>query len=118
MNSKQKGKRGELEAAAAIRAAWGIDARRGQQFRGGPDSPDVVGIPGLHVEVKRTERLRMDEAMAQAIKDAGPQEVPTVLYKRNRGPWLMIVQLTDLHDAAFMVTKAQAESRQPSGNPG
>ena len=56
MNSKQKGGRGEREFAAFCREQ-GYDAKRGQQFQGGADSPDVKGLPGIHIEVKRVERL-------------------------------------------------------------
>ena len=47
MNSKRKGKAGELEAAAELRRVLGVEARRGVQHAGGPDSPDVVGLPGV-----------------------------------------------------------------------
>jgi Holliday junction resolvase len=55
LNSNQKGKRGEREAAAFL-TDEGFPARRGQQFAGGTDSPDVVceSLSGLHFEVKRT----------------------------------------------------------------
>ena len=51
VNSRNKGKSGELELAHELERLWGVSARRGQQFSGSPDSPDVVtGIPGLHIE--------------------------------------------------------------------
>ena len=55
MNSLEKGKRGEREAAKAMAEHLGCVAKRGVQYQGGVDSPDVVhNIAGLHVEVKRT----------------------------------------------------------------
>lgn len=56
MNSRDKGKRGEREFASLLRE-HGFDARRGQQFAGGADSPDVVSdaLAWLHVEVKRVQ---------------------------------------------------------------
>jgi Holliday junction resolvase len=53
-NSRQKGKRGELEAAKYLRSLGFTSARRGVQYSGGPDSPDVVcdELPGVHIEVK------------------------------------------------------------------
>ena len=45
--SRDKGKAGERELASKLRE-YGYDARRGVQFHGGPDSPDVVGLPGIH----------------------------------------------------------------------
>lgn len=95
MKSRRKGKAGEREAAAKLREVLGADARRGAQHRGGPDSPDVDGVPGLHVEVKRCESLRMYDAMAQAVGDAGAA-VPLVMHRRNNREWLAIVRVDDL----------------------
>ena len=95
--SLTKGKVGEREVAAELRRLFGVDARRGQQFHGGSDSPDVVtDIPGVHIEVKRTERLSLYPAMRQAIGDAGSDKVPVVFHRQNREDWLVIVRLNDL----------------------
>lgn len=98
MNSRQKGARGEREAAAAWAESLGIDpaaCRRGQQFAGGTDSPDVVQpIPGIHLEVKRVERGNPYGWMDQAVRDAGDR-CPVVLHKRNHRDWLLIVRLSD-----------------------
>lgn len=94
--SKQKGKRGEREAAAELRRLFGAEARRGVQYSGGTGSPDVVhSIHGVHIEVKRAETLNLSAALQQAIDDAGEQ-VPVVLHKKNNKPWLAIVRLDDL----------------------
>ena len=56
LNSRNKGAAGERELAEVLRANGFNDARRGVQFKGGPDSPDVVGFhPDWHPEVKRVE---------------------------------------------------------------
>jgi hypothetical protein len=88
MNSCQKGKRGERAWRDEL-MAQGYNARRGQQFSGSPDSPDVVctDLPGLHFEVKAVERLNVNEAMAQAVGDAR-SKVPVVAHKRNRASGL------------------------------
>ena len=83
MNSKDKGKRGERHVAKVLRE-HGYDAKRGVQYQGSPDSPDVVGIPGVHIEVKFTEHLNIWNALAQSEKDAGADEIPIVVFKRNR----------------------------------
>lgn len=94
--SKAKGIRGELEAAGEVRRLFGCSARRGQQFCGGHDSPDVVtDIPGVHIEVKRRERFRIMDAVNQAIRDAAGK-IPVVLYRSNGNPWLAIVPLDQL----------------------
>jgi Holliday junction resolvase len=95
--SKRKGARGERELAAYL-SDHGHPARRGQQYSGSPDSPDVIceSLPALHFETKRTERLRLHESIKQAIADAGQGKVPVVAHKANRRPWLAILRLDDL----------------------
>jgi|TARA_Y100000310_G_scaffold132889_1_gene131845 hypothetical protein len=93
--SREKGKRGELEAARFLRE-HGFEARRGRQFQGGQDSPDVVhSVPGLHLEVKRVESLSLYPAMEQAREDAVEDDVPAVLHRRNRQGWLIIMDADD-----------------------
>jgi len=86
--SREKGKRGEREFASFCKAQ-GYDARRGQQFNG-IDGEDVVGLPGIHVEVKRTERLNVYEAMEQAWKDSHGKD-SIVAHRRNDHRWLVIM---------------------------
>jgi len=94
--SREKGKRGEREAAAELMRLFAVEAHRGVQFQGGHDSPDVsVNIPGLHVEVKRTEKLMLWPSVEQAVADAGGK-VPLVLHRPSRKPWLAVVPLDDL----------------------
>lgn len=104
INSRAKGKRGELEVAALLKE-HGVEARRGQQHSGGGDSPDVVhSLVGFHVEVKRTESLSIYEAMAQAERDKKPTDRALIFHKRNNKPWLIIMDahaflnLLDLED--------------------
>ena len=95
--SLMKGKTGERELASELRRLFGIEARRGRQYSGGSDSPDVVtDLPGLHCEVKRTERLSLYPAMRQAVKDAGADKVPILCHRQNREDWLVVVRLNDL----------------------
>ena len=95
MNSRDKGARGEREFAKEL-TLLGFEARRGCQFAGGEDSPDVVGgICGTHAEVKRVQKLNIDKAMQQAIGDCGGN-IPYVAHRKNGMPWLITVQLKDL----------------------
>ena len=101
--SKRKGKRGELEAAGELRRLFRCEARRGVQYHGGDDSPDVLtDIPQVHFEVKRAETLRLYPAVQQAAEDAGDQ-VPVVLHRANGRPWLSIVPLDRLPDLAVQL---------------
>ena len=94
--SLTKGKVGERELAAELRRLFGIEARRGQQYHGGGESPDVVSDLPIHAEVKRCERLSLYPAMRQAVRDAGANKVPTVFHRQNRVDWLVVVRLNDL----------------------
>lgn len=95
VNSNSKGKRGELEAAKLFKE-FGFEARRGQQYSGGGDSPDIVhGMEGFHVEVKRTETLSIYKAMDQAIEDKKEEDTPLVLHRRSRKEWLVVIHAED-----------------------
>lgn len=113
INSRAKGAAAEREAAKEWARVMGCTARRGQQFSGGKESPDVVqSIAGIHLEVKRVERGNPYDWMAQAIYDAGDQ-VPVVLHRRNHRDWLCIVRLQDV--PRFMAAAAGQETKEVVG---
>lgn len=90
--SRDKGKRGERELANKLKE-YGYDCHRGQQFCGADGSADVVGLPGIHIECKRVEKLNLYDAIAQSISDARPGEMPTVFHRRNNAEWLVTIPL-------------------------
>lgn len=94
MNSREKGKRGELEVAHLLEK-YGYEARRGQQYAGANGDPDVVGLPGIHIEVKRVEKLNIDIAMQQSVRDARENEIPIVMHRKNRADWLVTMRFDD-----------------------
>ena len=94
-NSRRKGAVGEREIAKYLREHGFTDARRGQQFKGGADSPDVVGLTGFHIEVKRVERLDLNAAMEQSVRDSAPDEKPIVVHRRNNDYWKVTMRLDD-----------------------
>ena len=107
--SRNKGARGELEFAHEMTRIYGIEARRGRQYHGGPGTPDVVvDLPKVHFEVKRTETLSLYKAMEQAIADAG-EDVPVVVHRRNHKDWLVVVRLEDLGRLAVQTYLTLAE---------
>ena len=95
MNSRDKGQRGEREIAGILRDRGYVDARRGQQFAGGGDSPDVLGLPGYHLEIKWVNKAPVYHGIDQAIGDAKAGAVPVVFRKQDRKPWLAILRLED-----------------------
>lgn len=94
MNSKQKGASGERELARKLKE-YGYDCRRGQQYCGANGDADVVGLPKIHIECKRVERLNLYDAMAQAKHDAKPEEIPAVFHRKNHCEWLVTLTLDD-----------------------
>ncbi len=94
MNSRNKGAAGERELAAVLRE-YGFDVRRGQQYCGANGDADVVGLPGVHIECKRVEKLNIDNAIEQAISDSKNDEMPAVFHRKNRKKWLVTISLED-----------------------
>ena len=92
--SREKGKRGELEIAHFFQG-FGFGARRGQQFSGLQGDADVVGVPYLHLEIKRVQALNLDKAMEQSQRDAREGEVPTVVHRKDRQEWRITLTLED-----------------------
>tara|TARA_R110002051_G_scaffold126604_2_gene200222 strand:+ start:3465 stop:3836 length:372 start_codon:yes stop_codon:yes gene_type:complete len=112
-NSISKGKRGEREWAKWLRDNCNCqNARRGQQYQGGADSPDVVcGIPNTHCEVKRVEKLNLGNAMAQAVADSGGNSIPYVAHRKNLGDWMVTVRADDLVAFSEMVLGEDGKSK-------
>jgi len=89
--SRTKGKVGEREVAALLKD-HGFEARRGQQYAGGEDSPDVVHSMGpFHIEVKRTERFALYPAMDQARADMRKGETPLIFHRANGKEWVVVL---------------------------
>ena len=92
--SRNKGKRGELEIAHILRE-HGYPARRSVQFNGWQGEADVIGVQGLHIEVKRVEKLNLEAAMDQSVRDAKGDEIPVVFHRKNKRGWMVTLQLDD-----------------------
>lgn len=94
-SSQRKGADGERELAALLRS-YGYNVERGGSLSFG-EVPDLSGLPGVHVECKRAEALRLSEWMAQAERDSEKfrDGVPAVFFRRSREPWMVCMKLTD-----------------------
>ena len=93
-NSKAKGSAGERELARKLRE-YGYECRRGCQYSGANGDADVIGLPRIHIECKRVERLNLYDAIAQAKHDARIEELPAVFHRRNNCKWLVTMELDD-----------------------
>ena len=109
INSREKGKKGEIEISHILQG-YGYETRRGQQFNGANGDADVVGLPGIHLEIKRVERLNIDKALEQSIRDTyadeirqGTDLIPVVMHRSNndrkkdstKGTWKVTLRLDD-----------------------
>ena len=92
INSREKGAKGERELARKLNE-YGYESRRGQQYCGANGDADVVGLPGVHIECKRVERLNIYDALAQSKSDARDGEIPVVMHRKNHCEWLVTMTL-------------------------
>ena len=99
INSKSKGKRGELGLVHSLRDAGFPDVKRTVQYCGkATGTADVIGLPGIHVEVKNVQRLNIWKALSQSKRDSeadGNGDTPAVFFKRNRSGWYVAMPLPD-----------------------
>ena len=93
--SQAKGRRGELELARILQG-YGYNVQPGRAQSYGQE-PDLWGLPGVHIEVKRVERLNLTQAMQQAQRDAERFQdgAPAVFFRRSRSPWMVAMRLED-----------------------
>lgn len=95
INSRAKGARFERNLASLLRE-YGYDCRRGQQYCGANGDADVVGLPGLHIEAKAQETMRLYEWISQAKRDSeGTGRLPAVFHKKNHAEILVTMRLED-----------------------
>lgn len=118
INSKQKGTRFERQLAARFRE-YGYKARRTAQYCGKTgDASDVVGLPLIHVEAKRAERMELYKWMDQAKRDAkagGKGALPAVFHRKNNAEILVTMEISDWmrlyreFEAGFLMDKERKE---------
>lgn len=93
-NGRQIGAAAE-RALAHLLQKYGFEARRGQQFKGTKDSPDVIhDMAGFFIECKKREGFTfpaMYEALAKAQSEAPEGHRSIVFHKRNRKPWIVVM---------------------------
>jgi hypothetical protein len=94
--SRRKGLTGEREVADLFDDhGWEV---RGLESSGdwlAFHANDGFGIT-LHLEVKRQERLRLPEWLAQAKAEAPPLVAPVVVFRQSRAEWYAALPLTEL----------------------
>lgn len=110
MNSRTKGKRGELELCKAFRSL-GLLAERTVQHEGRGSSGDVrIFGARIHTEGKRRRRLTVQQFMDQALADSAPHQVPLVVMRQDGGKFLAMFQLHELWELIEQLQAAKAHA--------
>jgi len=112
IDSRSKGKAGELDLCHTLRSLFGFTCRRTQQYSGwsrGGSSPDIEidQAPDLFVECKRVQKLNLPRALTIAVAQCG-RRCPVVMHRPNRSPngWMVTIRLTDLPRLCHAYTHA------------
>ena len=98
--SRDKGKRFERQLARIFREYGYSDSRRTAQYCGNTgDASDVIGLPGIHVEAKHQEKMRLYDWMDQAKRDSkNTGNMPVVFHRKNNHEILVTMQLDTFFD--------------------
>lgn len=109
--STRKCANGEREVMAILRDHGYPVERGGTQSFG--QRPDLYGLDGIHLEIKRSERAQVWAWMEQSQRDAQRfgDGVPTVIFRRSRSKWLICMELSD-----FLTFYQAAEVQQKPEN--
>lgn len=108
INSKIKGKRGELYVVNKFKEHGYNEVRRTAQYKGNTGkADDIEGIDYIHAEVKFVESLNVSKAMEQAERDNLLSErfaYPTVFHKKTKEGLLVTMRFDDwiqLYDSFY-----------------
>ena len=95
LSSQIKGANGERELVSLLKS-HGYNVERGGSLTYGT-KPDIEGLPGIHIECKRVEKLDISKAMEQAQRDSlkFKDGAPTVFHRKNYGDWLVTMRFED-----------------------
>lgn len=97
-SERRKGQVAERDVAAIL-SEYGFIARRtplsgGMDWKGDLRSPDGESpIPGVHIEVKRQERLYIPSWIRQAEADCPEGDTAIVVFRQSREPWRVVATL-------------------------
>lgn len=117
-NSRQKGKRGELELCKALKENFGWDARRSVQYCGDAGDSDLIAVqaPSLFIECKLVQSLNLHKAMDLAVEQAGGM-TPAVFHRKDRTGWLVTVRIEDMKSFVSLMEKALSSTLRELSDP-
>lgn len=95
--SRNKGARGEREIVDLLRAEGWPNARRTSDGREQQARGDIANGPqGVHIECKFQERISIPACLRQAAADASDLDIPILVHRSSRQPWLATLELEEL----------------------
>lgn len=101
VNSRAKGARGEREWAKFCKE-HGYDCRRGQQYCGANGDADVVGLPGIYLEVKRYKTIthsQLNGWLEQAFVDSkNTKDIVVLAHREDNCKWFVTMDITNMID--------------------
>lgn len=107
-DSRAKGASAERELVHEF-LRIGVLCERTAQYCGNNGTADIrcMGLP-WHIEVKRTEKLRLTDAIAQVERDRHGK--PWIIaYRASRMPWLVIQPFSQWHTDSLAMLGAKEE---------
>jgi hypothetical protein len=94
---RTKGAVAEREIVAILREHGWTHADRTSDGRRQHGRGDITSGPaGVHIEIKRHERLNVPAAVRQAHAEADPLDVPIVVHRPSRCEWMATLPLDEL----------------------
>ena len=94
---RTKGAVAEREIVNLLKDHGWTAARRTSDGREQNARGDIANGPaGCHIEVKRQERLNVPAALDQVARDANDLDVPLLVHRPSRHPWMVTLPLSDL----------------------
>lgn len=120
VTSQRKGRKAEIELVHILQGQ-GIPAEPGQAVSYGA-TPDIVGVAGIHVEVKRRENVNLSAALEQAQQDAARfgDGLPAVFHRKNREKWRVTMSLESwlaLYQGRGCKCGGRCSESKSAGNP-
>jgi hypothetical protein len=95
--ARDKGKLGELEVVHIVRDNGWKDAERTHDGRAQRTRGDIRNGPaGVHMEVKRQEKLNVPAALRQVERDAHPLDLPVLVHRSSRQEWQATLPFDEL----------------------
>lgn len=107
-SSRTKGASGERELFALLNEALGRDTFKRNLLQSRIGGADNERSHLVALEVKRHEKLQLNQWMKQCLAQAKPGAVPALAWRASREPWRVAVVMTPAQFASYYRTLSEA----------